>query len=50
VSTAQRVATCDNVTGDLESRLHEVSERHSKYIKERGRVFAVKAQQQAAAR
>jgi len=35
VSAAQRIATCDNVIGDLESRLHKVSERRSKYIKER---------------
>jgi hypothetical protein len=45
VSAAQRTATCDNVTGDLESRLHEVSERHSKYIRDvspAGKVFAAK--------
>jgi len=35
VSAAQRITTYDNVIGDLESRLHRVSERHSKYIKER---------------
>jgi hypothetical protein len=35
VSAAQRIAACDNVIGDLESQLHKVSERRSKYIKER---------------